>query len=111
MYMYIYIYMYVCMYVCIRCSQQPLKLLTFINVRNHDLGALVGKQARGLRADALARAGDDGDLAREQAPRVVEVLVDLRKTVLRGHCDFGMMLPRGVVQLRKIELVAVSSKD
>jgi len=55
--------------------------LTGVNVRDNHLGALVGKQARRLGADALPAARDNGHLPGEHAARVVEVRGELRDAV------------------------------
>ncbi|EPE07043.1 transcription factor tfiiic complex subunit [Ophiostoma piceae UAMH 11346] len=55
-----------------------------VNVGDDDLGALGGKEAGALGTDALGSAGDDGDLALEEAA-ALEVAGDLSKTVC--HCS------------------------
>lgn len=58
---------------------------TGINIGDDNLGALIGKQLRGFSTDTLTRAGDDGDLAREETAGVVEVGVHLGEA-LRHDC-------------------------
>lgn len=54
---------------------------TSVYISYNHLCSLVGEQAGGFGADALACAGDDGDLVGEQAVGVVQVGGYLRKTV------------------------------
>ena len=60
---------------------------TRINVLHHDFGALVGEEPRCFCADTLSRAGNDGDLAREQTAGVVEVPRYLGDA-LESHCGY-----------------------
>jgi hypothetical protein len=62
-----------------------LKLQTGINIANDHLGAFFRKQLGGFRANALRGAGDDGDLAIEQA-LAVQVGRELGQPAGGRHC-------------------------
>lgn len=62
---------------------------TAIDICYYNLGALVGKKPSCLRADTLARTSNDGHLASKKTGWVVEVLVNLGKTI--GRCHFDVM--------------------
>lgn len=50
---------------------------TAIDICYYNLGALVGEKPSCLRADTLARTGNDGHLPSKKTGRVIEVLVNL----------------------------------
>ena len=58
---------------------------TCVYIRNNDLRTLIRKQPRSLRTNALSRARNDGDLARQHTLGVVEVARDLVDSF--RHCD------------------------
>jgi hypothetical protein len=55
--------------------------LTLIDISDNNSRALIRKQPRCFRSDALTGAGDDGRLAREHSLREVQMSTDLRETV------------------------------
>lgn len=59
--------------------------LTGINIRHHNLRALIREQLRCLGANALPGPGDDGDLPGQQPFREIEVASDLAHAVGGRH--------------------------
>lgn len=60
--------------------------LTTVDITNNDLRALIREDPRGLRANALPRTSNDGDLTGQQTLGVVEVAGDLIYALRVGHC-------------------------
>ncbi len=56
-----------------------------VEVGDDHFGALVGEEPCAFGADALRRTRDDGHLARQEAPGVVQMACDLVHPVLRPH--------------------------
>jgi hypothetical protein len=58
-------------------KEQDCYLRTGVNICDYHFCALIGKEAGGFGANALACAGDDGGLVGEEAFWVIEVADDL----------------------------------
>lgn len=81
---------------------------TLVNVRDDDLGALVGEESRRLGSNALSAASDNGYLACKHTLGVVEVAGDLGHAVAHddGSAAVGMLsAPRmGIKYVNEYEM-------
>lgn len=73
-------------------------MLTGINIRHHNLSALLCEQLCCFSANALAGTGDDGDLAHQHALGEVQVASDLAYAVGVRHC-YERRSPRTMINL------------